>query len=280
MKSNDVTRIIIFIFATCALCFAHSSVAQVTEENVWPDARRQVVTFAPQPTVTASLIYLGEGDLYSQFVVGMEYDQASITRQAREIQSRYPGYLIQRAVLEPSGNMTVRIPALNRTVTAVPRPSMMGPYIRVEEYLNRADTGRVRAAWGTSTAAVSGVVTANVPSSRVSERVQLEIGTCRRLGADGDTLFSVLDRYSFFIEQLRTRRYSNATTFESLKRSVLSECITFTERADSVGALLDARVQINESGTPTGQTFIEGVGQTTIVILPEYSAIPLDQDFR
>jgi hypothetical protein len=227
----------------------------------WTNDEAKIVYFVPRGLLKVELDHLGSGDQYEyHFTVELSYDGSAMEKQFGEVQMAYPGYQVQRPILEKSQETyRLMIPSIGVNAGVEVKNGPVGPWIAWDTYLNKtqAEALQARLAADSNALRLQGELSADVPLQTTVERRELSQVTCESLLGEEASVGALIQGISALRKILDKTKFEYASTREALFKSAMSDCFQLQSDVtiSSFNELLSVRLLPKRRGFhPVGET--------------------------
>ncbi len=244
--------------------------------SYWINEEQKVIHFAPRATLeVTSQEVKADPEQWYLLSVELKYDYSSIQDQMNMLKRNFPGYRLQKVVMNKSGGVDVSLPALGIRENIDPSPGIEGPYFTLTRLLPKTAKKALEQVLENlgSEVVITGKYQASVPVEKLVEQVEIPSQICEKFGREKNTVLSAMSNYPAVVKAVEdAAKYPKSR--ELLLEQILTSCLEI-KRDSEVGSFQEL-LQIPLRLAPTLGSFRVELKETKI----ESQILPLQYEIR
>ncbi len=225
---NSFLKILGFLIIGLGISAAVKAHAETTGHLplYWIDGSN--LYFVPMTETTARLlVYQESPDSWAYLEVAADYPE-TFTPQIEALKLAFPNKSVSWIAGKAIGSPTVRVNSLGIKGEGKWIPRAAGPSLSYMFTLTKLQTEKLLAS-NDPGIQILGTIEAQVTSDQILESVSLGSEICEALVHEGESLSESLLRYPSVVESVNRKPVRYKSTRDALKKSVLHDCIVFSE---------------------------------------------------
>jgi hypothetical protein len=244
--------------------------------SYWINEEQKVIHFAPRATLeVVNQEVKADLDQWYLLSVELKYDYSSIQDQMNVLKRNFPGYRLQKVVMNKNGGIEVALPSLGIRETIDPSPGIEGPYFTLTRLLPKSakkSLEKVLENLGTEVV-VEGRYQANVPVEKLVEQVEISSQICEKFGKGEGSVLSAMRNYPIIVKAVEEAA-KQVKSRELLLEQILSTCLEL--KRDAEISSFQELLQIPLKMAPMLGSFRVELKETKI----ETQVLPLQYEIR